>query len=97
MKNFPKVSKSTRPLATPGSHYWKYQPAKGLYERLGREIRTQWQYFLNDAVDKINMPLYFFFSGAGTGKSRNAVEFHASTISCLEEKDVDLKRDLVNS
>ena len=29
------------------------------------------------------MPVYFFLAGAGTGKSRNATEFHSTTINCL--------------
>ena len=40
------------------------------------------------------MPIYFFFSGVGTGKSHNAAEFHQSMISCLGDNDVNLKRNL---
>ena len=41
--------------------------------------------------------LHFFFSGMGTGKSRNAAEFHQSMISCLEDNDVDLKRNILST
>ncbi|KAG0350780.1 hypothetical protein BG005_009679, partial [Podila minutissima] len=40
----------------------------------------------------MTMPLYLFLSGAGTGKSRNAQEFHQSALNCLtEEDDPDLR------
>ncbi|CAG8757682.1 229_t:CDS:1, partial [Ambispora leptoticha] len=37
--------------------------------------------------DKMMIPLYLFLSGAGTGKSRNANEFHQTAITCLSEPE----------
>ena len=40
------------------------------------------------------MPLYLFLSGAGTGKSRHATEFHKTIIGCLGDEDEELKTRL---
>ena len=33
------------------------------------------------------MPVYLFLFGAGTGKSRNAAEFHKTAVDCLGDED----------
>ncbi len=44
------------------------------------------------------MPLYLFLSGAGTGKSRNATEFHNAAIECLDkEEDSELRNKIQNA
>lgn len=45
--------------------------------------------------DKTNIPVYLFLSGAGTGKSRNAMEFHKTVIHCLP--DGELRQRLKNA
>ncbi|CAG8616900.1 19902_t:CDS:2 [Dentiscutata erythropus] len=39
--------------------------------------------YTSGLFDKLNLPIYLFLSGAGTGKSRNANEFHQTAITCL--------------
>ena len=43
------------------------------------------------------MPIYFFLSGAGTGKSRHAAEFHKTSVHCLGDEDEELKGKLCNA
>ncbi|RHZ86987.1 hypothetical protein Glove_41g128 [Diversispora epigaea] len=43
--------------------------------------------FPGGRFDKLNLPLYLFLSGAGTGKSRNANEFHQTAITCLSAQE----------
>jgi hypothetical protein len=77
-------------LRTSGAN-WEYQPDPTLKEILQKEIREHYESFLQGKRDKSNIPLYLFLSGAGTGKSRNASEFHQTAISCLStSKDKDL-------
>ncbi|KAG0330716.1 hypothetical protein BG000_011552 [Podila horticola] len=63
-------------------HIIVQRPPPGLpYQMPGPLLRT------SDRRDKSTMPLYLFLSGAGTGKSRNAQEFHRSALNCLTEED----------
>ncbi|KAL1914250.1 uncharacterized protein VTP21DRAFT_9090 [Calcarisporiella thermophila] len=43
------------------------------------------------------MPLYLFLAGAGTGKSRNANEFHKSLAVCLPEEESELRSRIENA
>ncbi|KAL1916177.1 uncharacterized protein VTP21DRAFT_6181 [Calcarisporiella thermophila] len=70
---------------------WEYQPAPNLYSILQKELLTHIQYYQGGHIDKTTMPLYLFLSGAGTGKSRNATEFHRSLLECLPEEQLELR------
>ncbi|KAG0271060.1 hypothetical protein BGZ95_001193, partial [Linnemannia exigua] len=70
---------------------WTYQPDSKLYDNLRHSIRDHHHNFFKGLRDKSTIPLYLFLSGAGTGKSRNAQEFHQSAVSCLTEEDRELR------
>jgi hypothetical protein len=70
---------------------WVYQPHPELYDTLRDAIRSHHDYFIRGFRDKSTMPLYLFLCGDGTGRSRNAQEFHQSLVSCLAEEDKELK------
>lgn len=46
-------------------------------------MRCHFDSYTNHHVDKTAIPLYFFLSGAGTGKSRNAAELHQTVYKCF--------------
>ncbi|KAF9424621.1 hypothetical protein BGZ76_003497 [Entomortierella beljakovae] len=73
-------------LRTRGSS-WIYQPDPALYGILRNEISEHFEHFIAGEQDKTTIPLYLFLSGAGTGKSRNAQEFHHSAYQCLAGHD----------
>ncbi|CAG8446398.1 6099_t:CDS:2 [Funneliformis mosseae] len=51
--------------------------------------------FFRKISDKTYIPIYLFLSGAGTGKSRNAEEFHRTAIACLsEDEDLNLRKKI---
>ncbi|KAI8598234.1 hypothetical protein EDD21DRAFT_193182 [Dissophora ornata] len=83
-------------LATRGTN-WVYQPDPTLYEMLRKEIRDHYRNYINGAQDKTTMPLYLFLCGAGTGKSRNAQEFHRSAHLCLSDDDNELRHRIENA
>ncbi|GJJ78218.1 hypothetical protein EMPS_10577 [Entomortierella parvispora] len=71
---------------------WTYQPDPKLYGTLRESIKDHYSDFFKGLRDKSTIPLYLFLCGAGTGKSRNAQEFHQSAILCLtEEEDQELR------
>ncbi|KAG0265479.1 hypothetical protein DFQ27_000616 [Actinomortierella ambigua] len=65
---------------------WTYQPDPKLYDKL-RGIKKHHDDYFQGRRDKSTIPLYLFLGGAGTGKSRNAQEFHRSAALCLTEKE----------
>jgi hypothetical protein len=69
-------------LRTPGAD-WEYQPDPSLNQQLRIEIKEHYKQFILRNFDKTHIPIYLFLSGAGTGKSRNASEFHKTAINCL--------------
>lgn len=74
---------------------WTYQPDPTLFELLRRSIKEYSEEFRKGRRrrDKTTIPMYLFLCGAGTGKSRNAQEFHHSLLACLTEKeDWELKK-----
>ncbi|KAF9321817.1 hypothetical protein BG003_010841 [Podila horticola] len=80
-------------LRTTGMN-WTYQPDPELYDTLREEIKDHYRDFSRGLIDKSTIPLYLFLGGAGTGKSRNAQEFHQPAISCLTEEDRDLRNKI---
>ncbi|GES74357.1 crinkler (CRN) family protein, putative [Rhizophagus clarus] len=77
-------------LNTTGSD-WEYQPDISLKQTLKMEIKEHYKQVLLGKFDKTNIPIYFFLSGAGTGKSRNASEFRKTAISCFYENGTYLR------
>ncbi|CAG8433446.1 1783_t:CDS:10 [Diversispora eburnea] len=73
-------------LYTSGTN-WEYQPDPSLKQILRRELKNHYENFILGRFDKLNIPLYLFLSGAGTGKSRNANEFHQTAITCLSAQE----------
>ncbi|KAF0345698.1 putative crinkler family protein [Gigaspora margarita] len=73
-------------LCTSGAN-WEYQPHSSLKHILQRELKKHYKNFLLGRFDKMTLPLYLFLSGAGSGKSRNANEFHQTAISCLSTQE----------
>ncbi|KAF9093994.1 hypothetical protein BGX27_001539 [Mortierella sp. AM989] len=68
---------------------WEYQPDPELYPMLRKTIKEHYTDFVQNRRDKLYMPLYLFLCGAGTGKSRNAQEFHKSAFECLSGEGQD--------
>lgn len=51
------------------------------------EIKEHYKQFILGNIDKMHIPTNFFLSGTGTGKSRNASEFHKMAINCLSANE----------
>jgi hypothetical protein len=75
---------------------WDYQPPKHLYEQIKPHLDAHFKSYQDTGrVEKGKGPPYFFLSGAGTGKSRSANEFHQTLIECSRElKNEELERRL---
>ncbi|CAB5353877.1 unnamed protein product [Rhizophagus irregularis] len=74
-------------LHTSGAN-WEYQPDPSLKQILREALRKHHKNFTLGRIDKkSDLPLYLFLSGAGTGKSRNANEFHQTAIICLSAQE----------
>lgn len=59
---------------TPGAE-WTFQPHDTLYEVLASNVFEHYENYDKGIIDKSFIPAYFYFGGAGTGKSRHASEF----------------------
>lgn len=57
---------------------WTFQPYLDLYEILGSNVLKHYGYYKSNNVNKTYIPSYFYLGGAGTGKSRHALEFASS-------------------
>ncbi|KAL1919137.1 uncharacterized protein VTP21DRAFT_2519 [Calcarisporiella thermophila] len=86
-----------KPLLRTIGSTWEYQPAPDLYSILRKELLAHFQHYRSGFIDKSTMPLYLFLSGAGTGKSRNATEFHTSLLECLPEGQSELRSIIRNA
>ena len=75
-----------------GAH-WQYQPHEGLEGLIRPALQDHFEAYLTKTTDKNNTPLYLFLGGAGTGKSRNAMELPSTLISC-SGNDPHLRRRL---
>jgi hypothetical protein len=84
-------------LLSSAGKVWKCQLSEDLEVTLRKEIRDHYRNFREGLVDKTCMPLYLFLSGAGTGKSRNATEFHRTAVNCLGDEDEELREKLRNA
>ncbi|KAG0341565.1 hypothetical protein BG004_005991 [Podila humilis] len=84
-----------QPLVRTVGQHWMYQPDPELHEILGRTMKDHYRNFSRGYRDKTTIPLYLFLSEAGTGKSRNAQEFHKSAVTCLtEDGDEELRNKI---
>ncbi|WEW57274.1 hypothetical protein PRK78_002739 [Emydomyces testavorans] len=70
-------------LDTSGSS-WEYQPSPELQETFRTELYRHYDAYAKGFHDKLTLPLYFFLSGPGTGKSRNAKELHRLALQCFD-------------
>ncbi|KAF9095501.1 hypothetical protein BGX27_001265 [Mortierella sp. AM989] len=98
-KPFPKMDlglpyRAPEPLLRTTGLNWMYQPDPELYGSLQREIKAHHHDFFSGQRDKSTIPMYLFLCGAGTGKSRNAQEFHRSAVYCLAEEDRELRNKI---
>jgi hypothetical protein len=75
------------PLLLTSGADWEYQPDPSLKQKLKKEIKEHYKHFILKKSDKTSIPIYFFLSGAGTGKSRNAGEFHQTAMNCLSANE----------
>ncbi|RUS29163.1 hypothetical protein BC938DRAFT_480973 [Jimgerdemannia flammicorona] len=86
-----------KPLLGSSGLTWEYQAGPALLQTLQTGIRDHYKSYRSGNIDKITMPLYLFLSGAGTGKSRNASEFHRTVVECLGDEDEELKNKFRNA
>ncbi|KAJ3125856.1 hypothetical protein HK098_008169 [Nowakowskiella sp. JEL0407] len=90
--------KQPRLLFASSGAKWMYQFQSLLYEKLKPALDSHFENFSNNITDKSEIPTYYYISGAGTGKSRNAnrlknsfvfrVSFSNRTPRENEEKDL---------
>ena len=86
-----------KPLLASSGLMWEYQAEPTLLKTIQNAIKGQYASYRAGQIDKTTMPLYLFLSGAGTGKSRNASEFHRTVVECLGDEDEELKNKLRNA
>ncbi|CAI2187981.1 9216_t:CDS:2, partial [Funneliformis geosporum] len=79
--------KKPKPLVSSHGSNWQYQSDPKLKKILRKHTESHYMHFVNENDDKIDRPTYLFFSGAGTGKSRNASEFHNMLIQSLKDSN----------
>jgi hypothetical protein len=70
-------------LHTSGSS-WDYQASHELKVELRNSIYLHYSAVRKKMFDIKFMPVYLFLSGAGTGESRNAQEFHQLALQCFD-------------
>lgn len=73
-----------------------YQPHEELGGLVQPVLEEHFEAYLRGSTDKNNTPLYLFLGGAGTGKSKNAMEFPQTLISCANG-DSDLRGRLMKA
>ncbi|RHZ79917.1 hypothetical protein Glove_140g108 [Diversispora epigaea] len=76
-----------KPLLFTSGAKWEYQPHPSLKDIMRKELKDHYKNFISGHFDKLNLPIYLFLSGPGTGKSRNASEFHQTAITCLSAQE----------
>lgn len=86
-----------KPLLATSGLQWDYQQHEDLEPALQKAIKSHYDAFQRGHIDKTTIPVYLFLSGAGTGKSRNATEFHRTAVTCLDPKDDELRSKLSNA
>ena len=62
-----------------------YRPHRDLHEDVKRHLEWHFRSYCKGRIDKSVIPTYFFASGAGTDKSRNATKFHRTLVKCSEQ------------
>lgn len=66
------------PLLSTSGVNWVYQPHTDLYKTLATNVLKHYNHYKRDKINKTYIPSYFYLGGAGTGKSRYALEFASS-------------------
>lgn len=87
---------SPRPLVRDNGVDRVYQPHEALGGLVQPALEEHFKAYLRGSTDKNNTPLYLFLGGAGTGKSRDAMEFPQTLMSC-SDKDSDLRGRLAKA
>ncbi|PKK60411.1 hypothetical protein RhiirC2_719135 [Rhizophagus irregularis] len=87
--------KKPKPFLSSNGLHWDYQLDNSLCDSLRNELEMHYNnHQKENCREKAKIPLYLFISGAGTGKSRNASEFHKTMVRCSGE---NLRDRLENS
>ncbi|CAG8444371.1 8373_t:CDS:2 [Funneliformis caledonium] len=76
------------PLLSSTGSQWDYQLDEDLREMLQGTIKKHYQKFKENVRDKTEIPFYFFVSGPGTGKSRNATELHQTALKIISDPEL---------
>lgn len=77
-----------KPFLSSSGLWWDYQLDQPLYDTLKENIEMYYNlHQTENCRERSKIPLYFFISGAGTGKSQNASEFHKTVIECSHENN----------
>lgn len=63
---------------------WDCQASPDLTKILHDQVEEHFHNYKNKFFDKNTIPLYPFFSGAGTGTSRNATELDKTIYKCFD-------------
>ncbi|KAN0070583.1 hypothetical protein V8E54_011452 [Elaphomyces granulatus] len=95
---FPKGLRYQPPhaLVKDGGARWVYQQHEEMEELVRPALIEHFEAYTKNSMDKTNTPIYFFLGGAGVGKSRNAMEFPKTLISCCDQSSA-LRRRLENA
>ncbi|KAF9094166.1 hypothetical protein BGX27_001511, partial [Mortierella sp. AM989] len=86
--------KPPKPLLAMSGASWEYQAYETLLRIMRDEIGKHCRNFRAGHIDKSTMSVYLFLSGSGTGKSRNASEFHNTAIQCVGDTNNELRGKL---
>ena len=77
---------------------WEFQPHRDLYDQIKPALGKHFNAHIEKKLGKSLAPPYFFLSGSGTGKSRNATEFLDTLKKCADEMEMtDLRSRLDNA
>ncbi|CAJ0880986.1 5315_t:CDS:2 [Entrophospora sp. SA101] len=84
-------------LLTSSGASWDFQLNDDLRTILAREVPDHYEHYCENQWDKVHMPTYLFLAGAGSGKSRNANEFHTSVLNSLSQEHTELRTKIANA
>jgi len=84
-------------LVTSSGASWDFQLNDDLQTILAREVPDHYKHYCENQWDKVYMPTYLFLAGAGSGKSRNANEFHKSVLNSLSQEHTELRTKIADA
>jgi hypothetical protein len=73
-----------RLLYTSGAD-WKYQPSKVILDQVAETLPSHYQHWVLGHTDKQNHPVYLWWAGPGTGKSRGLEEFPSLCVDSVSD------------